>query len=42
MKTNIVLNKSLDFAIKTVEIYKYLIYKKKRIYYVKATIKSKK
>jgi len=29
MKTNVVLDKSMDFAIKTVEIYKDLIYKKK-------------
>ena len=29
MKTNIVLEKSMDFAIKTVDIYKYLTFKKK-------------
>ena len=40
MKTNIVLEKSMDFAIKTVDIYKYLTFKKKEYVMSKQLLKS--
>ena len=40
MKTNVVLDKSMDFAIKTVEIYKYLTFKKKEYVMSKQLLKS--
>lgn len=40
MKTNVVLDKSMDFAIKTVEIYKYLIYQKKEYVMSKQLLRS--